>query len=315
MSGQSRTKKALWMLGSSVLALALLMWLLRDVSWPRLLAQAQAMPAWVWLASICGMVCSHVLRAGRLREEWSGVLHLHWHSAWALLVRHSAWVVIAPMRAGEAVYVWALHRQGGVAISDAALSLLKLRLQDVAVLGCLACLTWLPVPFALRALAALLALAAAIWLFPWLWQLAVARVQPARATPLAPVRWRAWAYALSNWLVKLAALGLPLAMLTQASAAIGFAGALGGEFGAALPAQPPAGLGPYEAGIWTGVQLWLALPGLANSPPPAPLDLAAAALLVHFLALAITIGSATLASLLGWSTQNYPRCIPLASTP
>lgn len=309
MSSQTRGKKVLWMLGSSVLAVALLAWLLRDVSWPRLLAQAQAVPAWAWLASVVGMVCSHVLRAGRLREEWSGVLHLRWHTAWALLVRHSAWVVIAPMRAGEAVYVWALHRQGGVAISDAALSLLKLRLQDVAVLGCLACLTWLPLPLAWRAVTALVALAAAIWLFPWLWQLAVARVQPARAVPLVPVRWRAWAFALSNWLVKLAALGLPLAMLTQASVATAFAGALGGEFGAALPAQPPAGLGPYEAGIWTGVQLWLALPGQI-APVAMPLDLAAAALVVHFLALAVTLGSATVAGLLGWSTQIYPRRIP-----
>jgi hypothetical protein len=313
MSGQSRGKKVMWMLGSSVLAVALLAWLLRDVSWSRLAAQAQAVPVWVWFASVCGMVCSHVLRAGRLREEWSGVLHLHWHTAWALLVRHSAWVVIAPMRAGEAVYVWALHRQGGVPISDAALSLLKLRLQDIAVLGSLACLIWLPLPLAWRASAALAALAAAIWLFPWLWQLAVARVQPARATSLAPVRWRAWAFALSNWLVKLMALGLPLAMLTQTSAAAAFAGALGGEFGAALPVQPPAGLGPYEAGIWTGVQLWLALPSLAATPATAPLDLAAAALVVHFLALAVTLASATVASLVGWSAQNYPRCIPLAS--
>jgi len=313
MSGQSRTKKAVWMLASSVLAFGLLAWLLRDVSWPRLAAQAQAVPGWVWLTSVCGMVCSHVLRAGRLREEWSGVLQLRWHSAWALLVRHSAWVVIAPMRAGEAVYVWALHRQGGVSVADAALSLLKLRLQDVAVLSCLACLTWLPLPWPLRAAAALLALAAAIWLFPWLWQLAVARVQPARAAPLAAVRWRAWAFAVSNWLVKLAALGLPLAMLAQTSAATAFAGALGGEFGAALPAQPPAGLGPYEAGIWTGVQLWLALPSTLTEATPQ--DLAAAGLLVHFLALAITIGSATLASLLGWSTQNYPRCLPVASAP
>ena len=305
-------KKTGWLLASTLLAAGLLAWLLRDVSWPRLAAQAQAVPLWAWLASAIGMMGSHVLRAGRLREEWAGVLHLSWHAAWALLVRHSAWVVIAPMRAGEAVYVWTLHRQGGVAVSDAALSLLKLRLQDVAVLGSLACLVWLPLPWPLRSAAALAALAAAIWLFPWLWQLAVARAAPARAVPLAPVRWRAWAFALGNWLLKLAALGLPLALLAQADAATAWAGVLGGEFGAALPMQPPAGLGPYEAGIWTGVQLWLALPGAAVA---APLDLAAAALVVHFLALAVTLGSAAVAGLLGWSAQSYPRCIPLASTP
>ena len=42
MSGQSLRKKVAWMLGSSLLALGLLVWLLRDVSWPRLAAQAQA---------------------------------------------------------------------------------------------------------------------------------------------------------------------------------------------------------------------------------------------------------------------------------
>ena len=81
MSGQSLRKKVAWMLGSSLLALGLLVWLLRDVSWPRLAAQAQAVPWWVWLASSGGMMCYRL--AAELVEGLTSELLASRYGFWA----------------------------------------------------------------------------------------------------------------------------------------------------------------------------------------------------------------------------------------
>ena len=73
---------------------------------------------------------------------------------------------------------------------------------------------------------------------------------------------------------------------------------MGGEVAAAMPFQPPAGLGPYEAGVWAGMRTAAALPVA---------DVAAAALTVHILMLLTTVASATLARALGWSARDYRR--------
>ncbi|MEY2993989.1 MAG: hypothetical protein RL357_924, partial [Pseudomonadota bacterium] len=73
---------------------------------------------------------------------------------------------------------------------------------------------------------------------------------------------------------------------------------LGGEWAAAMPLQPPAGLGPYEAGVLVGVQWMSELPWA---------EVAAAALTVHILMLLVTVTSATVARALGWSTRDLRR--------
>jgi uncharacterized membrane protein YbhN (UPF0104 family) len=82
-------------------------------------------------------------------------------------------------------------------------------------------------------------------------------------------------------------------------------GAFGGELAATLPMQPPAGFGPYEAGVIFGVQ-WT-----SNVPWP---EIAAAALAVHLLALAVTVGSAIMARILGWSERDLHRTDNAPST-
>jgi len=84
---------------------AALAWLLKGVDPQRLLQAFVATPLWVWPVSVLGMVVSHVLRGGRMRAEWRDRLRMDWLTAWALVVRHSAWVVLAPMRGGEGVYL------------------------------------------------------------------------------------------------------------------------------------------------------------------------------------------------------------------
>lgn len=304
-----------WMgaMASAALGAALLWFLLRHVDWAAVSARASAAGAGAWAVGVLGLMTSHLLRAGRMRAEWQQTLGMDWRTAWGLVVTHSAWVVLVPMRAGEAVYVWALHRRGGISLSLAAASLLKLRVQDMGILVCLAVMVWLPVPVPLRMALGLLLLALMMTGFPWLWRQVRARWQPQAeepGTPAAPPRlaWRSWGYAVANWLVKLAAIGWLLAVLSGLNGLTAMAAALGGEWGAAMPFQPPAGLGPYEAGVWAGAHLaHLALgtaAGAFTALPPS-LNLPAAALVVHLMALATTVTSALLARLLGWTHRPF----------
>ena len=295
-------RKALWpTVGVTALAVAALGWLLRSVDWT-LTAQAWArVPLWVWLACAGGMVLSHVLRAGRVRAEWRPHLRMGWAEAWGLMVRHSAWVVLVPMRGGEALYVWALYRQGGVPIRQATFSLLRLRLQDMAVLAVLAAATFTPAPWPVRILVLAGLLALAIWCLPWVWY--IVQTRAARRTggegPTLPApAYVSWAYAVSNWIVKLVAIGAPLWSLLDIGADAAFKGALGGELAAALPVQPPAGFGPYEAGVIMAARTAADVPWA---------ELAVAALVVHLLALAVTVGSSVVARLLGWSHRDLRR--------
>jgi len=151
-------------------AVVALGWMLRQVDWQQALATWSKVPPYVWLLSALGLAASHLLRAGRVRAEWRSQLRMGWREAWGLMVRHSAWVVLVPMRGGEAIYVWALHRQGGVPLRQAGLSLLRLRLQDMAVLAVLALALFAPLawPWRLLLLAAvLLEVALGVWTLLW----------------------------------------------------------------------------------------------------------------------------------------------------
>lgn len=291
--------KALWMtLLVTAVAVAALGWLLYKVDWALAAATWVRVPAWVWLLAVLGFVGSHVLRAGRMRAEWSPRLRMGWQEAWGLMVRHSAWVVLAPMRGGEAVYVWALYRQGDVPLKQSTLSLLRLRLQDMAVLAVIAVAMFTPAPWYVRLLVLAALLGVAIWCLPWVWSLLqawAARRKGEMGRPMPAPAYVSWAYAVSNWIVKLCAIGLPLAYLLPIGADAAIKGALGGELAAALPVQPPAGFGPYEGGVIMAVRM-------AGQAPWA--DIAVAALVVHLLALGVTVGSATVARLLGWSHRD-----------
>jgi len=297
-----KKKKSLWIsVLVTLIAVVALGWMLRRVDWQQAAATWQRVPARVWLLSAAGLVASHLLRAGRVRAEWQQRLRMGWREAWGLMVRHSAWVVLVPMRGGEAIYVWALYRQGDVPLRQATLSLLRLRLQDMAVLAVLATALFAPFAWYWRLLLLAVLLVAAVWLLPAVWfivQERAARRSGESGRQLAPPAWASWAYAVSNWIVKLAAIAWPLASLLPVGWDAALKGATGGELAAALPVQPPAGFGPYEAGVIAGLRSAADLPWA---------EIALAALVVHLLALAVTVGSSIVARLLGWSHRDLRR--------
>lgn len=273
-----------------------------DLQWSALLDSAARTPVWVWMLSIAGFALSHGLRAGRIRSEWQGKLQLTWRLSWALTVRHAAWVVLAPMRTGEAIYVWALHRQGGVALKAATRSLIKLRLQDLAVL-----LLWTgmlagPGPWAVRLGVCTLLLLLLYGLPLWLQSM---RISPMLGgvdghMPVLRNSRISWAYALLNWPAKFMALALPMQALSGIDMASAWVAAVGGEWASLIPLQPIAGYGVYEAGMVAGAR-WMGPISIA--------EVAGAALFVHTLSLAVTLCSAWLASMLGWSHADFRGAI------
>ena len=301
----NKKKKSLWIsILVTLVALVALGWMLRRVDWQQAATTWERVPAHVWLLSAAGLVASHLLRAGRVRAEWRQHLRMGWREAWGLMVRHSAWVVLVPMRGGEAIYLWALYKQGDVSLRQATLSLLRLRLQDMAVLAVLALALFAPFAWYWRLLLLLGLLACAIWLLPAVWfivQERAARRSGESGRKLPAPAWASWAYAVSNWIVKLAAIAWPLLSLLPAGWDAALKGAAGGELAAALPVQPPAGFGPYEAGVIAGLRSAADLPWA---------EIALAALVVHLLALAVTVGSSVVARLLGWSHRDLRRTHP-----
>ena len=120
-----QSPKKMWAsVGVTLAAIAIMVWMLRAVDWPAAIAAWERVPFYIWLVSALGLAASHLLRAGRVRVEWRDTLNMGWREAWGLMVRHSAWVVLVPMRGGEAIYVWVLHRQGGISVGVASIWLL-----------------------------------------------------------------------------------------------------------------------------------------------------------------------------------------------
>lgn len=266
-----------------------------SVDWPTVFQSVVKVPFWVWLSSIVGLVVSHALRAGRLKSEWDTTLKISWPQAWGLIVRHSAWVVMTPMRGGEALYVWALHTQGGVSVTQATWSLVRLRMQDAWVLGTLSLCIFTPVMFWLQLLMASTILVLTVFVLPLAWGSIQGKLRAKKGLSCDNIhapQIASWFYATSNWVVKTAAIGLPLFYLLPIDTTTALRGAFAGEIASILPLQPPAGAGVYEAGVLFGIQLYAVASWL---------DVISSALVVHLLILGVTLSSASIAKITGWS--------------
>lgn len=296
---------------ASVLGVALLAWLLRQVDLAPLVAAFAATPLWVWAAALAGLGASYALRAERLRREWGS-----WFAAdpargaapgfvacLALFLTHNAAIVVLPLRAGEAGYPLLMQRRFGVPLGDSLRSLLWLRLQDAAVLATLAGL-WLP-PMTPQARAGWAALLAVGWVLALLFgarlvSAASARVPAVQRFEAAWLTHRndrlGWVLCAANWLVKLAVFALVLQSLAPLDLGAALRGALGGEVASVLPLQGPAGLGTYEAGVWAAARM-----GGAALGDSASAQVAAGALALHAFALGVALAAA--AMIMPWAKE------------
>ncbi|MBK6851498.1 MAG: flippase-like domain-containing protein [Burkholderiales bacterium] len=106
-----------------------------------------------------------------------------------------------------------------------------------------------------------------------------------------------WVYAVTNWSLRLLVVGGLLVSLGVLDLPTGLRAALGGELGALMPLQGPAGLGTYEAGVWAGAAWHDGLAGSQFTSRTAVAELAGAALAVHALWLATGLVAAAFAAL------------------
>jgi hypothetical protein len=272
---------------TAVLCVVAWIWLARKVDLAALHVPVARVPAWAWAAAGLGLLAGHGVRALRLQREWRHVRHVPWWDCLRLVLGHNALVLLLPLRTGEAGYVWAVRRHWGVGWGTAALALLRWRLQDATVLALLALLLWLPATPAVRIASVVLAALVLHLAMPPLWRWLAARVGSGMEATLRGGPWAGLGASIALWTLKVVASGGLLALLAGLPLARAWRAALGGELGGVQPLQPPAGLGPYEAGVWLAA-------GLPASQSSAVVT---AALAVHAFSLAVALGAAALAQL------------------
>ncbi len=283
-----------------LIGLGLLAALLVHTGLSGLRAALQGLPPWLWLAAPALLLASHGLRAARIHAELSGHGALGIGACLRIGLLHSAAVNLLPLRGGELAYPWLVHRYSGIGRLQAAVSLLRMRGQDMVVLGSLAllCMPWWPWSLRCLAVATLLALVALLLVQGRRWATLAAGApapQWRRLLHLLVVGGRGtawgWGFSVASWSLKLMAIGIVLAAAAGAPAEPAFRGALAGELSALWPLQAPAGLGTYEAAVWLATAWPANWPGGGG----AEATVVGAALLAHAVVWVTTLGAAGLA--------------------
>lgn len=273
-----RSPKMWWVLGGWLCTALLGLWLydqLKAFQWGRLPSHVP----WAWwpLAALAWMA-GYGLRAWRLQQEWAHRAWVPWWRCLALVLRHNAAVLLVPMRLGEAGYLIGVARQWGVELREAAWSLLRLRLQDAAVLGGLA-LAWLLPGGAWMAgflVAMMFALRQCM-----LWSPGQVRAMrsPVLSGLVQVLISPGWGHSVLIWTLRLSVIAGCLHLMAPATASTAIGAAVGAELGALWPLQGPAGLGPFELGAWSAAR-WLG---------EVPEGLLAAALIAHLFCVSIAL--------------------------
>ena len=252
-----------------MLALLLLMALIRHSDWSLTVSRLMDVPKTVLVICTLGWLSSFLFRAFRFKGEWDAHGKISLWDSLSLTFLHNAAVILVPFRVGELGYPVLVQKLLNVSLQQCIRSLLWLRFQDGIVLLSLA---FLLLPFlstelriAGLSVVVILCLATQKW---WL------RLLRSRHFLIRQVRaflhqrsspW-GWFWSAANWIVKLLVVSLMLSNLTGLDTLQTLRGALAGELSALLPLTGPAGLGTYEAGVWTGLGLtWQEMKGLMGS--------------------------------------------------
>jgi len=264
-----RIRKWFYRLVFWMLALMLLLALVRHSDWNQTFSRLMEVPKVILLICTLGWLSSFLFRALRFKAEWKSQGRISLWDSLSLTFLHNAAVILVPFRVGELGYPVLVQKLLNVSLQQCIRSLLWLRFQDGIVLLSLA---FLLLPFlstelriAGLSVVVILCLATQKW---WL------RLLRSRHFLIRQVRaflhqrsspW-GWFWSAANWIVKLLVVSMMLSNLTGLDTLQTLRGALAGELSALLPLTGPAGLGTYEAGVWTGLGLtWQEMKGLMGS--------------------------------------------------
>ena len=294
-----RIRKWFYRLVFWMLALMLLLALVRHSDWNLTFSRLNEVPKVVLAICTLGCLSSFLFRAFRFKEEWRSHGKISLWDALSLTFLHNAAVILVPFRVGELGYPVLVQKLLNVSLQQCIRSLLWLRLQDGIVLLSLA---FLLLPFLsaeLRILSFLLVVVLCLMTKKWWLRLLRSRhflIRQVRAFLHQRSSPWGWVWSAANWIVKLLVVSLMLSNLTGLECLQTVRGALTGELSALLPLTGPAGLGTYEAGVWTGLGLtWQEMKGLMGS-----------VLLTHLFFLCISLLGAVLAlSFNSFAVENF----------
>ena len=264
-----RIRKWFYRLVFWMLALLLLMALVRHSDWNLTFSRLMDVPKTLLIFCTLGWLSSFLFRAFRFKGEWKAHGKISLWDALSLTFLHNAAVILVPFRVGELGYPVLVQKLLNVSLQQCIRSLLWLRLQDGIVLLSLA---FLCMPFLspeLRIGGLLLVMTLCFVTQKWWLRLLRSRhflIRQVRAFLHQRSSPWGWFWSAANWIVKILVVALMLSNLTGLDILQTLRGALAGELSALLPLTGPAGLGTYEAGVWTGLGLtWQEMKGLMGS--------------------------------------------------
>lgn len=264
-----RIRKWFYRLVFWMLALLLLMALIRHSDWSLTFSRLMDVPKTVLVICTLGWLSSFLFRAFRFKGEWHAHGKISLWDSLSLTFLHNAAVILVPFRVGELGYPVLVQKLLNVSLQQCIRSLLWLRLQDGIVLLSLA---FLLLPFLsteLRIAGLLFFVTLCLATQKWWLRLLRSRhflIRQVRAFLHQRSSPWGWFWSAANWMVKLLVVSLMLSNLTGLDTLQTLRGALAGELSALLPLTGPAGLGTYEAGVWTGLGLtWQEMKGLMGS--------------------------------------------------
>jgi uncharacterized membrane protein YbhN (UPF0104 family) len=283
-----RIRKWFYRLVFWMLALLLLLALVRQSDWNLTITRLLEVPKTVLFICTLGWLSSFLFRAFRFKLEWHAHGKITFWDALSLTFLHNAAVVLVPFRVGELGYPFLVQKLLNVSMQQCIRSLLWLRFQDGIVLLSLAFLLLPYFSLESRMVGLLAAMTLCVTTQKWWLRLLRSRhflIRQVRAFLHQRSSAWGWFWSAANWLVKILVVSLMLSSLTGLDTLQTVRGALTGELSALLPLTGPAGLGTYEAGVWTGLGLsWQEMKALMGS-----------ILLIHLFFLSISLLGAVVA--------------------
>jgi hypothetical protein len=215
------------------------------------------------------VMASYGVRALRLYDYFRSAMARRFDLALKLTLQHNLWNNLLPMRTGEATFPLLMARYFDMPVVKSVSALVWFRLLDMHTLvaGALAALGGLWLNDAAAA-GLLLLWMATPWLGYRLGRRHAGRLlaapdtgrttrilhQVAASLPASDrAFWRAWAWTVINWGVKLAGLVWVLQQFIHAPVAAAVLGVIAGDTTSVLPIHGVAGAGTYEAGIVAGL--------------------------------------------------------------